>query len=403
MTVDNNSKNAEFFEKLLIGFCQDADPMKEMLEWMVNQLMEVEISMLKTQVDKGRHSDERKTHRNGYRVRRWDTRMGTIYLTVPKVRSGGYQPFFLVNRQRSESALMSVIQECWINGISTRKMMRVFKSFGIEDISAAQVSQVSKELDTEVSRFREAPLSKSYPVVWIDALYEKIRDDGKVTSKAIMIAMALNSEGKKEILAIEPMDNESTDTWTLFFDKLKARGLSQIGLLVSDAHLGIQSALKSSFIGTSWQRCKVHFMRNILARVPHKHKEMIGKQLSLIFTQFCFDHAKQMTKEVINKFSAQFPEAMEVLSNGIEDALQFFHFPELPFTRTSSTNHLERLNREIRRRSNVVGTFPSIDSYIRLIGSYLFEYQADWDTGKAIVKPDRIIHFNYNLAAKIAA
>jgi transposase-like protein len=298
---------------------------------------------------------------------------------------------------------MSVIQECWINGVSTRKMMRVFKAFGVEDISAAQVSQVNKELDAEVSQFRHAPLSKSYPVVWIDALYEKIRDDNKVTSKAVMVAMALNSEGKKVILAIEPMDNESTDTWTVFFDKLKSRGLTHIGLLVSDAHLGIQSALKCSFIGTSWQRCKVHFMRNILARVPLKHKEMIGRQLSIIFTQFSFDLAKQMSKEVIDKFSAQCPEAMDVLSNGIEDALQFFHFPELPFTRTSSTNHLERLNLEIRRRSNVVGTFPSINSYLRLIGSYLIEYQADWDTGKAVIKPDRIIQFNDNLAAKIAA
>mgnify|MGYP000570661231 CR=1 FL=1 len=403
MTTIKNNKNTELFEKLLIGFCQEADPMKEMLEWMANQLMEVEVSTLKTQVDKGRHSEDRKTHRNGYRVRRWDTRLGTIYLTIPKVRSGGYQPFFLVNRQRSESALMSVIQECWINGISTRKMMRVFKSFGIEDISAAQVSQVSKELDEEVSQFRGAPLSKSYPVVWIDALYEKIREDRKVSSKAIMIAMAINTEGQKEILAIEPMDNESTDTWTLFFDKLKSRGLEQIGLLVSDAHQGIQSAAKKSLVGTTWQRCKVHFMRNILARVPHKHKEMIGKQLSHIFNQSCFDHAKQITKEVIDKFNTQFPEAMDVLSNGIEDALQFFHFTELPFGRTSSTNHLERLNREIRRRSSVVGTFPSTQSFLRLIGSYLFEYQTDWSTGKAYIKPDRLVLFNSNLADKLAA
>lgn len=403
MTKDKHTKNTELFEKLLVGFCQEADPMKEMLEWMANQLMEIEVSMLKTEVEKGKHSEERKTHRNGYRVRRWDTRLGTIYLTVPKVRVGGYQPFFLVNRQRSETALMSVIQECWINGISTRKMMRVFKSFGIEDISAAQVSQVSKELDVEVTQFRQAPLSESYPVVWIDALYEKIREDQKVSSKAIMIAMAINAAGQKEILAIEPMDNESTDTWTLFFEKLKARGLKQVGLLVSDAHQGIQSALKSAFLGTSWQRCKVHFMRNILARIPHKHKEMIGKQLSHIFNQANYNHAKQTAKEVIDKFKSQFPEAMETLAVGLEDALQFFHFEELPFGRTSSTNHLERLNREIRRRSNVVGIFPSTQSFLRLIGSYLFEYQADWATGKSYIKPDRLAQFQSNLSPKKAA
>jgi len=382
-------KHTELFEKLLVGFCQEADPMKEMLEWMANQLMEIEVTTLKTNVDKGKHSEGRKTHRNGYRVRRWDTRLGTIYLTVPKVRSGGYQPFFLVNRQRSETALMSVIQECWINGISTRKMMRVFKSFGVEDISAAQVSQVSKELDVEVAHFREAPLSDSYPVVWIDALYEKVRDNQKVVSKAIMVAMAINTKGQKEILAIEPMDNESTDTWTVFFDRLKARGLRHIELLVSDAHQGIQSSLKNAFIGTSWQRCKVHFMRNILARIPHKQKELVGKYLTHMFNQSHYDQAKQVAKEVITKFQKIFPEAMEVLSDGLEDALQFFHFEELPFGKTSSTNHLERLNREIRRRSNVVGIFPSTQSFLRLIGSYLFEYQADWATSKAYVKPHR--------------
>jgi putative transposase len=403
MTKNNDSKQAELFEKLMISFCQEADPMKEMLQWMANQLMEIEVTTIKTEVEKGKHSGERKTHRNGYRVRRWDTRLGTIYLTVPKVRIGGYQPFFLVNRQRSESALMSVIQECWINGISTRKMERVFKSFGIEDISASQVSQVTKELDEEVAQFRKSELKSFYPVVWIDALYEKIREDRKVTTKAIMVAMAINSDGQKEILAIEPMENESTDTWTLFFDRLKDRGLSQIGLLVSDAHAGIQAALKSSFLGTAWQRCKVHFMRNILARVAHKQKEMVGKQLSHIFNQSNYDQAKQIAKEVIEKFKSQFPEAMETLESGLEDALQFYHFEELPFGRTSSTNHLERLNREIRRRSSVVGTFPSTQSFLRLIGSYLFEYQADWPTGKAYIKPDRLALFQSNFATQFAA
>jgi transposase-like protein len=393
MTARNNT---ELFEKLLVGFCQEADPMKEMFEWMANQLMEIEVNNLKTLAEKGQHSQDRKTHRNGYRVRRWDTRLGTIYLTIPKVRAGGYQPFFLVNRQRSEAALMSVIQECWINGISTRKMMRVFKSFGIEDISASQVSQVTKELDDEVSQFRQAPLSKSYPVVWIDALYEKIRDNQKVTTKAIMIAMAINAEGQKEILAIEPMDDESKETWSLFFEKLKSRGLDQIGLLVSDAHKGIQSALKTAFLGTAWQRCKVHFMRNILARIPHKHKEMIGKQLSHIFNQANYSDAKQTAKEVIAKFSSQFPDAINVLDDGLEDALQFFHFEELPKGRTSSTNHLERLNREIRRRSSVVGIFPSTQSFLRLIASYLFEYQADWTTGKAYINLDRLALFQAN-------
>jgi len=398
-----NTKHTELFEKLLVSFCQEKDPMKEMLQWITNHLMEIEVNNLKTQVEKGRHSEERKTYRNGYRVRRWDTRLGTIYLTIPKVRIGGYQPFFLVNRQRSEAALMSVIQECWINGVSTRKMRRVFKSFGIEDISAGQVSNVTKDLDTEVNRFRSEPISEQYPVIWIDALYEKIREDQKVVSKAIMVAMGINADGHKEILAIEPMDNESKDTWELFFNKLKDRGLKQVGLVVSDAHAGIQAALKSSFLGRAWQRCKVHFMRNVLARVPHKHKALIGKQLSHVFNQENYDQAKQIAKEVIIKFNTKFPDAMDILSDGLEDALQFFNFKDLPYGRTSSTNHLERLNLEIRRRSNVVGIFPSTDSFLRLIGSYLLEYQADWATGKAYIRPDRLnLLYTKNIGRKAA-
>jgi len=218
-----------------------------------------------------------------------------------------------------------------------------------------------------------------------------------------MIAMAINENGHKEILAIEPMDNESTETWTVFFDKLKSRGLQQIGLLVSDAHLGIPCALKSAFVGTSWQRCKVHFMRNILARVPHKYKEVIGKQLSHIFNQTHYSHAKQTAQEVIAKFHNLVLDAMDILEIGLEDALQFFHFPELPFGRTSSTNHLERLNPEIRRRSSVVGIFPSTQSFLRLIGSYLFEYQADWASGKAYLKPDRLLLFLANFQNRLAA
>jgi len=400
MTKTNHT---ELFEKLLLGFCQEEDPMQSMLKWMTEQLMEVEVTSLKTEVEKGSHNDKRKTYRNGYRVRRWDTRMGTIYLTIPKVRNGGYQPFFLVNRQRSEAALMSVIQDCWINGISTRKMKRVFKSFGIEDISAGQVSNMTKDLEIEVSAFRNSPLSSTYPVIWIDAVYEKIREDKKVTSMAIMVAMGINLEGKKEILAIEPMENESTDTWTVFFEKLQARGLNAINLVVSDAHKGIQSALKQTFTGSSWQRCKVHFMRNVLARVPHKHKATIGRFLSLVFTQSSYKEAKETAFEIIEKFSEILPEAMDIFSAGLEDALQFFHFEELPANRTSSTNHLERLNKEIRRRSNVVGIFPSIDSYLRLIGSYLMEYQADWETSKAYINSDRLTAISYHQEVIMAA
>ena len=389
MTKKNNP---ELIKDMLVQFLEEADPIQSMMEHMANTLMELEVSQ-SINACKGKHSQERKTHRNGYRVRRWDTRVGTIRLLVPKVRHGGYQPFFLVNRQRSESALISVVQECYTNGISTRKMKRVLGSFGVDSISAGQVSSMTKDLQNQVDLFRISELDSSYPIIWIDALYEKIRHGERGINKAVMIALSVDSNGKKVILAIEPMENESHDTWLSFFQKLQNRGVSTIGLLVSDGHKGIQSALKESFIGASWQRCKVHFMRNILAKVSHKSKKEVGHFLSLIFTQNSAEDAKRIAEDVIAKFEYQFPEAMDLLSDGLEDAIQFFHCPDIPKSRASSTNHLERLNREIRRRSNVVGIFPSDDSFLRLIGSYLIEYQEDWMTSNSFIDPNKIILF----------
>jgi transposase-like protein len=332
-----NKHYTELFEKLLASFYNEDDPIKSMMEWMVKKLMEIEVSSLKTEVEKGKHSNERKTHRNGYRVRRWDTRLGTMYLMVPKVRSGGYQPFFLVHKQRSEAALLALVQEAFINGVSTRKMKRVLESFGIENISASEVSNITKEMDTEVNTFRCRPLQTEYPVVWIDAIYEKVRIDNKVQTIAIMIALAINNQGRKEVLAIEPMENESRDTWMVFFQKLQQRGLEKINLIISDAHKGIQSALKETYLGASWQRCKVHLMRNILARVNHHYKHKVAVDLKRIFDQTSVEDSRMVAKEVIAKYQDKFPDAMDCLACGIEDALQYLNFPELPKNRISST------------------------------------------------------------------
>ena len=241
MTQKNHT---QIMKELLVSFCQEEDPMKSMLEWMSKQLMEIEVNNLKTQAEKGEHAQDRKTYRNGYRTRRWDTRLGSIYLMIPKVRSGGYQPFFITHKQRSEAGLISVVQEAYINGISTRKMSRGLESMGVNGISAGQVSNLTASLQEEVNTFRKRPLESHYPLVWIDAMYEKIRVEGKTTSVAIMIAMGVTQSGQKQLLAIEPMHNESQETWGLFLDKLMARGLSTIDILVSDAHAGIQAALK---------------------------------------------------------------------------------------------------------------------------------------------------------------
>jgi len=236
--------------------------------------------------------------------------------------------------------------------------------------------------------------------MWIDALYEKIREDNKVVNMAIFVAMAINKQGKREILAIDTMESESSDNWQVFFSKLQQRGLSKVDLIVSDAHAGIQKAVTKSFTGSVWQRCKVHFMRNILARVPSSSKKIIGGDIKQIFTQDSLDEARMLAQTIIDKHQDKYPDAMNILANGLEEALQFMNFPTISPRYLSSTNHLERLNKEIRRRSRVVGIFPSTDAYMRLMCSYLMEYEEDWMNDKALIRADKLeLLCNFNAAA----
>jgi len=275
--------------------------------------------------------------------------------------------------------------------VSTRKIERLAKEMGIENISASQVSQINKGLDEQVEAFRNRPLEKSYPFVWVDALYEKVRNpEGRVVSTAIMIAYGVTLEGRREVLAIEPFRAETAETWRAFFEKLKARGVEDIALLISDAHFGIQKALKETFIGSSWQRCKVHFMRNILAHVPPKSKERFAARLKQIWLQESKQDAMMIAETIREEFGKKFPEAIEVLDSGLEDSLQFYHFPQIDKRRIGSTNVLERINKEIRRRSRVVSIFPSKTSYLRLIATYLMEYTEDWEVERSYIKPDKL-------------
>jgi transposase-like protein len=389
----NNSKKIDetkMFKEILTKFVVDEDPLLSMMKWMMEQLMKIE-SEMKVGAKKGEHNSDRKSYFSGYRPRRFDTRLGTVYLMIPKIRKGGYIPFFITERKRSEQALIAMVQEAYVNGVSTRKIERLAKELGIENISASQVSQINKGLDGQVKEFRNRPLQKEYPFVWVDALYEKTRDyDGKVVSTAIMIAYGVTLEGKREVLAIEPFINESYETWKNFFDRLKQRGVQKIALLVSDAHLGIQKAFKESFIGASWQRCKVHFMRNILAHIPHRAKEKFAARLKQIWLQNSKKEAYLIVQAIIDEYGNKFPEAIEVLQEGLEDSLQFYHFPQIDKRRISSTNVLERINKEIRRRSKVVSIFPSKKSYLRLIATYLMEYTEDWEIERSYIHPQKL-------------
>jgi putative transposase len=375
--------------KVLLGFITEKDPVLAMLEWVAHQMMLIEAEA-KVGAEKGKHSKKRRTYFSGARVRRMDTRLGTIYLYVPKVRKGGYVPFFVTERKRSELALAALVQEAFINGVSTRRIERLAQALGIENISASQVSEINKGLEEQVEHFRSRSLEGEYPFLWIDAHYDKVRVEDRVMTLALLIAHGVNGTGMREILAVEPMFDESEDSWREFFRKLKKRGLRRVCLCVSDAHAGIQAAVKKELLGASWQRCKVHFMRNILAKVPHKEKRRFAAHLKQIWLQPDRKSARRAADQLAQEYEARFPEAIRCLEEGLEDSLQFYGFPEIDSKKISSTNMPERTTREVRRRSRVVGVFPSIDSWVRLETCYLMEYSEDWRIDRSYIKRERI-------------
>ncbi|MFZ2053569.1 MAG: IS256 family transposase [Candidatus Aminicenantales bacterium] len=375
--------------KVLLGFITEQDPVLAMLEWVAHQMMLIEAEA-KVGAEKGKHSSGRKTYFSGARVRRMDTRLGTIYLYIPKLRKGGYVPFFVTERKRSELALAALVQEAFINGVSTRRIERLAKALGIENISASQVSEINKGLQEQVEAFRSRPLEEEYPFLWIDALYDKVRVEDQVVTLALMIAHGVNKAGNREILAIEPMFDESEDSWREFFRRLKSRGLRKVCLCISDAHAGIQAAVKKELVGTSWQRCKVHFMRNILAKVPHKEKGRFAAHLKQIWLQPDRKSARRAADLLCRDYEKRFPEAIRCLEDGLEDSLQFFGFPEIDSKKISSTNMPERTCREVRRRSRVIGVFPTVESWVRLVTCYLVEYSEDWGIDRSYIRRDKI-------------
>ena len=377
------------YKNLLSQFIGEADPLLEMLKWLTEQMIRVEAEM-KVGASKGKHSEDRTTYFSGTRVRRFDTRLGTMYLVVPKLRKGGYIPFFVTEKKRSEQALLQVVQEAFINGVSTRKIDRLAQKLGIENISASQVSEINKGLDKQVESFRSRSLEEEYPVLWVDALYEKIRTNMHVCNAAVMVICGLNRAGEREILAIEPMEAENEENYRELFKTLKSRGLKKVWLTVSDSHQGLKNAIQKEFIGSSWQRCKVHFMRNIMAKVKMKKKEYFAAKLKQIWLQPDSVSARTYAKLIMEEFEDSFPEAIEILDAGLEDSLQFYSYEKIDSRKISSTNMLERLNAEIRRRSRVVGIFPSEESYLRLVTCYLIEYTEDWTTGRCYIKKESL-------------
>lgn len=362
----------------LVEMTQNSEaPLRSMAELITDFLMEAEVTA-KVGAEPYERNDARTTHRNGHRDRRWDTRLGTLSLKVPKLREGGYVPSFIEHRRRSEQALISVIQEAVVQGVSTRKIEAVLAEFGIAGVSAGQVSQLCASLDEKVRQFQERPLGE-IRYVWLDALYEKVRADERVESMAVVIATGVNLQGRREVLGFDVLPTESEEGWTQFLKSLKERGLCGVRLVVSDAHSGLKAAVRKA-LKAEWQRCKVHFYRNVLVHVTKRSQSEVSEAMKAVFVQRDEASAKQKAEAVIREFQPRFPKAMEVFETGIDDVLSYLHYPTPHRTRVSSTNPLERLNKEIRRRTRVVGIFPHTGACLRLIGMLLVEKHEDWLT-----------------------
>jgi putative transposase len=376
MAKDRIDRN-ELADKLVEKATAAEDPLRAMAEMIADFVMEAEVSA-KIGAEPYERSEQRTGYRNGHRERRWDTRLGTLHLQVPKLRDGGYVPSFIEHRKRSEQALISVIQEAVVRGVSTRKIEQVLAELGVAGVSASQVSQLCSALDEKVQQFRDRRLGESR-YVWVDALYEKVREDERVESMAVVIATGTNPQGRREVLGFDVVPTENEQGWTDFFKNLKERGLSGVQLVVSDAHGGLKGAVRK-VLKAEWQRCKVHFYRNVLVHVSKRSQSEVSEAMKAVFVQRDEKSAKAKAADVVRQFQQRFPKAMEIFEAGIDDVLSYLHYPAGHRTRISSTNPLERLNKEIRRRTRVVGIFPHRQACMRLIGMLLVETHEDWLT-----------------------
>jgi transposase-like protein len=328
-------------------------------------------------------SAERVGQRNGYRERSWDTRVGTVELKVPRVRDGGYFPSLLEPRRRAERALSAVVQEAYVHGVSTRKVDDLVKALGMDGISKSRVSELCEELDGEVERFRNRALEGTYPYVWVDATYVKARQDGRVVSVAVVIAVGVKAQtGEREVLGLDVGPSEDGAFWESFLRSLVSRGLSGVRLVTSDAHRGLKSALGTVLVGASWQRCRVHFMRNALSLVPKAAQQMVGATIRTVFAQPDAKSACEQWRRVSDGFRHRFPRLASLMEEAEEDVLSYARLPAEHWQKIWSNNPLERLNKEVKRRTNVVGIFPNEAAVIRLVGAVLCEQHEEWQVAK---------------------
>jgi len=361
---------------------EHGDVIRESVRAVAQELMESEISEL-IGAQHGERTEDRATHRNGYRSRRWDTRAGEIELQIPKIRQGSYFPSFLQPRKRSEQALVSVVQQAYVCGVSTRRVDQLVESLGLR-ISKSEVSRIAGLLDEQVTAFRQRPLEGRYPYVFVDAKIEKVRDGGRVTRKCVVIAHAVHETGRREIIGLDVGAAETEAFWTEFLRSLVARGLVGVQLAISDAHPGLKAAI-ARVLGAPWQRCTVHFLRDLRGHCRKDQHDALGALIRQLFTAPDGAEARRRLGEAVTQLHARLPKIAALLEDAEDDILAFYAFPAEHWPKLRSTNPLERFNREIARRTDVVGIFPDDPSLIRLVSMLAIEANDEWLVGRSYI------------------
>jgi putative transposase len=354
----------------------DADLVRELLAFAAERMMELEVEA-KTGAALGARSSARCTHRNGYRERAWETRAGRIDLAIPKLRKGSYFPSFLEPRRTAEKALTAVIQEAYVHGISTRAVDDLVKAMGGSGVSKSQVSRLCEEIDERVNAFLARPLEGTWPYLWLDATYVRVREGGRIVSMATIVAVGANTDGRREVLGVATGASEAEPFWRAFLRSLADRGLRGVKLIIADDHKGLRSAAEKVFSATH-QRCRVHWMRNALAHVPPKQRPAAVAMLKTIFAQDSAEAAHAQWRQVADALRERFSKLAELMDEVREDVLAYMTFPREHWPQIASTNPLERLNGEIKRRADVIGIFPNDRAVVRLVGALMLEQNDEW-------------------------